>query len=132
MYIAVQRSSCPNFKSDVQTEVVPAGHVLSHQITGLKKGVCCYFTVQAGNIKGFGAPSPVLRYVIGFGNLHVCLSMSLLVILLLGYLLICFFVCLFDVHFVSIFVLHFLYLILARVSLSHVPGTYMLLIFLPV
>ncbi|KAL5254199.1 hypothetical protein ACHWQZ_G013837 [Mnemiopsis leidyi] len=57
----VQRSSCPNFKSDVQTEVVPAGHVLSHQITGLKKGVCCYFTVQAGNIKGFGAPSPVLR-----------------------------------------------------------------------
>ncbi|XP_063682296.1 ankyrin repeat and fibronectin type-III domain-containing protein 1-like isoform X3 [Bolinopsis microptera] len=57
----VQRSSCPNFQSDVHTEIVSAGHVLSHQITGLKKGVCFYFTVQAGNIKGFGAPSPILK-----------------------------------------------------------------------
>ena len=59
--VSVQRSSCPNFQSDVQTEIVSAGHVLSHQITGLKKGVCFYFTVQAGNIKGFGAPSPILK-----------------------------------------------------------------------
>eukprot|EP00116_Pleurobrachia_bachei_P004132 sb/3464394/ len=60
IYFSVQWSCCPNFKSDIWSETVPAGHFLSHTISGLSKGTTYYFTVQAGNIKGFGtATHPV-------------------------------------------------------------------------